>query len=197
MARLTAVAKKEERDATTLFLKCGSWPWDSHLQVQPCNLETTGVPGLSRARLAGVNERDVWSCLELRRPDFNATQRKPAPTYFYHQAYLHHESFPLVLPSIPPTVVICNLTCLRVSSLRACQISERDTTEDVTMDTLVAKYSRPAYAQNEGLNEQDELDFGDGVPGPSLKFAMPPVAQVSLHCAYPGNLPSPTTHGSN
>lgn len=46
------------------------------------------------------------------------------------------------------------------------------------MDTLVAKYSRPAYAQNEGLTEQDEMDFADGVPGPSLKFAMPPVAQV-------------------
>lgn len=46
------------------------------------------------------------------------------------------------------------------------------------MDTLVAKYSRPAYAQNEGLTEQDEMDFAEGVPGPSLKFAMPPVAQV-------------------
>lgn len=46
------------------------------------------------------------------------------------------------------------------------------------MDTLVAKYSRPAYAQNEGFTEQDEMDFADGVPGPSLKFAMPPVAQV-------------------
>ncbi|KUI57220.1 Proteasome subunit beta type-5 [Cytospora mali] len=47
------------------------------------------------------------------------------------------------------------------------------------MDTLVAKYSQPAYAQNEGLTEQDELDFSDAVPGPSLKFAMPPVAHPS------------------
>lgn len=47
------------------------------------------------------------------------------------------------------------------------------------MDTLVARYSRPTYAQNEALTEQDEQDFSDGVPGPSLKFAMPPVAQVS------------------
>lgn len=47
------------------------------------------------------------------------------------------------------------------------------------MDTLVAKYSRPSYSENEGLTEQDELDFSDAVPGPSLKFAMPPVAHVS------------------
>lgn len=46
------------------------------------------------------------------------------------------------------------------------------------MDTLVAKYSRPTYAENESLTEQDEMDFASGVPGPSLKFAMPPVAQV-------------------
>lgn len=57
------------------------------------------------------------------------------------------------------------------------------------MDTLVARYSRPAYAQNEGLTEQDELDFGDGVPGPSLKFAMPPVAQVSFPTRRPSLIP--------
>lgn len=49
------------------------------------------------------------------------------------------------------------------------------------MDTLVARYSRPAYQQNENLfsdHEQDELN--DSVPGLSLKFAMPPVAHVCL-----------------
>lgn len=51
------------------------------------------------------------------------------------------------------------------------------------MDTLVARYSRPAYTENEAFTEQDEQDFSDGVPGPSLKFAMPPVAQVGLQLA--------------
>lgn len=64
------------------------------------------------------------------------------------------------------------------SSIRRVHFQKAKTTADVTMDTLVAKYSRPAYAQNEGFTEQDEMDFADGVPGPSLKFAMPPVAQV-------------------
>ena len=52
------------------------------------------------------------------------------------------------------------------------------------MDTLVARYSRPAYQQNENLfseYEQDELN--DSVPGLSLKFAMPPVAHVC--CPWP------------
>jgi hypothetical protein len=47
------------------------------------------------------------------------------------------------------------------------------------MDSLVAKYSRPAYAQNEPL-EDDE--YGQELMNPtahlSLNFAMPPVAQV-------------------
>lgn len=47
------------------------------------------------------------------------------------------------------------------------------------MDSLVAKYSRPAYAQNESL-EDDE--YGQELMNPaahlSLNFAMPPVAQV-------------------
>ncbi len=48
------------------------------------------------------------------------------------------------------------------------------------MDTLVARYSRPAYQQNENLfSEHDQDDFnGDSVPSLSLKFAMPPVAHV-------------------
>jgi len=48
------------------------------------------------------------------------------------------------------------------------------------MDTLVARYSRPAYQQNEVFTEQDEQDLNDTVPSFSLKFAMPPVAHVSL-----------------
>lgn len=46
------------------------------------------------------------------------------------------------------------------------------------MDTLVARYSRPTYGQSEALNDQDEMDFNEAVSAPSLKFAMPPVAQV-------------------
>jgi 20S proteasome subunit beta 5 len=47
------------------------------------------------------------------------------------------------------------------------------------MDTLVARYSRPAYQQNEAFSEQEQQDLADGVPSLSLKFAMPPVAHVS------------------
>ena len=47
------------------------------------------------------------------------------------------------------------------------------------MDTLVARYSRPAYQQNENLfSEHDQDELNDSVPGLSLKFAMPPVAHV-------------------
>ncbi len=46
------------------------------------------------------------------------------------------------------------------------------------MDTLVAKYSRPAFQRNEPFSDQDELDAGDSVPSLSLRFAMPPVAHV-------------------
>jgi len=48
------------------------------------------------------------------------------------------------------------------------------------MDTLVARYSRPAYHDNEVFTEQDEQDLCDAAPSLSLKFAMPPVAHVSL-----------------
>jgi 20S proteasome subunit beta 5 len=48
------------------------------------------------------------------------------------------------------------------------------------MDTLVAKYSRPAAFQTETLAEDQYDDFqNDNTPSLSLKFAMPPVAQVS------------------
>ncbi len=48
------------------------------------------------------------------------------------------------------------------------------------MDSLVARYSRPAAFQNETLGEDQYDDFqNDITPTLSLKFAMPPVAQVS------------------
>lgn len=49
------------------------------------------------------------------------------------------------------------------------------------MDTLVARYSRPAFEENENLfrdEEQQDLDLMGAAPPLSLKFAMPPVAQV-------------------
>jgi 20S proteasome subunit beta 5 len=46
------------------------------------------------------------------------------------------------------------------------------------MDTLVARYSRPAYHDNEVFSEQEQQDLSDSVPSLSLKFAMPPVAHV-------------------
>ena len=47
------------------------------------------------------------------------------------------------------------------------------------MDTLVARYSRPAALQHEtfGEDQQDDL-ANDMAPALSLKFAIPPVAQV-------------------
>lgn len=45
------------------------------------------------------------------------------------------------------------------------------------MNSLVSQYSRSSYEQNEPLDEQDELlnSMGGDL---SIKFAMPPVAQV-------------------
>jgi len=48
------------------------------------------------------------------------------------------------------------------------------------MDSLVAQYSRPVDAE-EGPSEQDQLELYSGTPELSLKFALPPVAQVHLH----------------
>lgn len=55
------------------------------------------------------------------------------------------------------------------------------------MDTLVARYSRPAYEQNELLSEQEQQELVDGTPALSLKFAMPPVAHVSLSLSVCGS----------
>jgi 20S proteasome subunit beta 5 len=47
------------------------------------------------------------------------------------------------------------------------------------MDTLVARYSRPMF-ENEGYakEQQEELEMAQEVPALSLKFAVPPIAQV-------------------
>jgi 20S proteasome subunit beta 5 len=45
------------------------------------------------------------------------------------------------------------------------------------MDSLVAQYSRPAYTE-EGPSEEEQLQLYSGAPELSLKFAVPPVAQV-------------------
>jgi len=46
------------------------------------------------------------------------------------------------------------------------------------MDTLVAKHSRPDFEQDvyEEYDQAQDLSFG--TPGLSLKFAMPPIADV-------------------
>jgi 20S proteasome subunit beta 5 len=52
------------------------------------------------------------------------------------------------------------------------------------MDSLVAKYSRPAYQQDEPLQAFDEQDeLMNPTNSLSIKFAMPPVAQV--RCSPP------------
>lgn len=46
------------------------------------------------------------------------------------------------------------------------------------MNSLVAQYSRPAY-QNEGYSEQEQDEMSQTTPPLSLRFAMPPLANVS------------------
>lgn len=47
------------------------------------------------------------------------------------------------------------------------------------MDKLVAQYTQPAH-QNEFQSEPEQQDFASGLPPLSLKFALPPVDNVSL-----------------
>ena len=42
------------------------------------------------------------------------------------------------------------------------------------MDTLVARYSQPAFA-NEGYSAEEQQDYAYSLPQLSLKFALPPV----------------------
>ena len=46
------------------------------------------------------------------------------------------------------------------------------------MDSLVAQYSRPSHAEQASADQQEDLDFTQEMPALSLKFAVPPVAQV-------------------
>jgi len=53
------------------------------------------------------------------------------------------------------------------------------------MDTLVAQYSRPMF-ENEGYSQDEQQELSQAIPPLSLKFALPPVAQVR---AYLGQSP--------
>jgi 20S proteasome subunit beta 5 len=47
------------------------------------------------------------------------------------------------------------------------------------MDALVAQYSRPAF-EDEGYSSEDQQELTQVTPPLSLKFALPPIAQVCL-----------------
>lgn len=46
------------------------------------------------------------------------------------------------------------------------------------MDSLVAQYTQPAFAQETHITE-DEETYADSIPPLSLKFALPPISQAS------------------
>jgi hypothetical protein len=47
------------------------------------------------------------------------------------------------------------------------------------MDTLVAQYSKPMF-EKESYSQDDQMELYQAAPSLSLRFAMPPVAQVCL-----------------
>jgi hypothetical protein len=47
------------------------------------------------------------------------------------------------------------------------------------MDSLVAQYTRPAFA-DEGQSQEEQQELMHDTPELSLKFALPPVAQVCI-----------------
>jgi len=49
----------------------------------------------------------------------------------------------------------------------------------LAMDALVAQYSRPAF-EDEGYSPEDQQELAQVTPPLSLKFALPPIAQVCL-----------------
>lgn len=51
------------------------------------------------------------------------------------------------------------------------------TIPDLAMDSLVAQYTRPAFTE-EGPTHEEQLELCQAAPELSLKFALPPVAQV-------------------
>ena len=48
------------------------------------------------------------------------------------------------------------------------------------MDSLVSRYSRPAFEQNEHIEDDGTQELMDPMANLSLKFAMPPIAQVGF-----------------
>lgn len=52
------------------------------------------------------------------------------------------------------------------------------------MDSLVAQYTRPAFA-DEGQMHEEQQELAQAAPELSLKFALPPVAQVAPPCPSP------------
>ena len=57
------------------------------------------------------------------------------------------------------------------------------------MDTLVASYGRPMFEKEHV--EEDQLELYQPGPSLSLKFAMPPVAQVCLPLEIPASSRAP------
>lgn len=53
------------------------------------------------------------------------------------------------------------------------------------MDTLVARYSQPMFEKD--FSQEDQLEQYQQAPGLSLRFAMPPVAQVCISLLFPSN----------
>lgn len=64
------------------------------------------------------------------------------------------------------------------------------------MDALVARYSRPAYQQNELFSEEEQQDLCETQPPLSLKFSMPPVAHVRLPNHHPPSSQCPSKYPS-
>jgi 20S proteasome subunit beta 5 len=54
------------------------------------------------------------------------------------------------------------------------------------MDALVAQYSRPAF-EDEGYSQDEQQQLSEVTSSLSLKFALPPIAQVQLPLAFPNS----------
>jgi len=57
------------------------------------------------------------------------------------------------------------------------------------MDKIVAQYSRPQH-QNDFYSEAEQQELTEGMPPLSLKFALPPVDNVSVFDSIDGYCPS-------
>lgn len=64
------------------------------------------------------------------------------------------------------------------------------------MDSLVAQYSQPAF-ERETYSEDEQLELYQPTPSLSLKFAMPPVAQVSVDFIFAELARALEIHGSD